>query len=58
MFQFGPGKVYAISGRLPTTPKTRNGDAIMTEAEARHWSIAQYGSGEWISVRLPFTTAP
>lgn len=46
MFQFGPGKVYAITGRLPTTPKTHNGESTMTGAEARYWSISQYGRGE------------
>jgi len=46
MFQFGPGKVYAITGRLPTTPQTRNGEPTMTQAQARYWSISQYGRGE------------
>lgn len=46
MFQLGSGKVYVITGKLPTTPKTRNGEPIMTPAQARYWSISQYGAGE------------
>jgi hypothetical protein len=46
MFQLGAGKVYVITGRLPSTPKTRNGEPVMTQAQARYWSISQYGSGE------------
>ena len=46
MFQLGPGKVYAITGRLPTTSKTQDGEPIMTSAQARYWSISRYGRGE------------
>jgi hypothetical protein len=40
----GSGKVYAISGKLPTTPKTRNGEPTMTGGQARYWSITGYSS--------------
>jgi hypothetical protein len=36
------GKIYAISGRLPTFPRTRNGEATMTAAQSRYWSITSY----------------
>jgi hypothetical protein len=35
----GAGKVYASTGRLPTTPRTRNGEPTVEEAQARYWSI-------------------
>jgi hypothetical protein len=40
----GAGKVYALAGRLPTTPKTRNGEPTMTAAQARYWSITGYST--------------
>lgn len=46
MFQRGPGKVYVITGKMPTTPKTKNGEPLMEKAQARYWSISQYGKGE------------
>jgi hypothetical protein len=46
MFLLGRGKVYVITGRLPTTPRTRNAEPVMTGAQARYWSISQYGRGE------------
>jgi hypothetical protein len=46
MFQLGPGKVYVITGRMPTFPATRNGEATMAGGEVRYWSINQYGRGE------------
>lgn len=45
-FSLGPGKVYIITGKLPTTPRTRDGEAIMEKAEARYWSISHTGSGK------------
>jgi len=36
----GKGKVVAITGKLPLTPKTRNGEKTMTQAECRYWSLA------------------
>jgi len=41
----GPGKVAVLTGRLPTTPRTRNGEARMEAAEARYWSLTAYGQG-------------
>jgi hypothetical protein len=38
----GAGKVWAFAGRKPTTPKTKDGQAIMTSAQARWWSITGY----------------
>ena len=45
-FQLGEGKVYALTGRLPTTPKTRNSEPTMQKAQARYWSSCHYGRGE------------
>ena len=38
----GAGKVFALSGRLPTTPRTRNGEPVMQAADARYWSLTSY----------------
>lgn len=46
LLQLGPQKVNTITGRLPTTPKTRNGETTMEKAQARYWSICHEGSGE------------
>jgi len=45
-FWLGDDKVYAITGRMPTTPETRNGEMVMQAAEARYWSICHAGSGK------------
>ena len=37
----GKGKVIVLTGRLPKTPRTRNGETVMTKAECRYWSIAR-----------------
>ncbi|MCU0416530.1 MAG: discoidin domain-containing protein [Cytophagaceae bacterium] len=34
-----PGMVAVLTGKLPTFPSTRNGEATMTAAELRYWSI-------------------
>ena len=36
------GKVIVITGKMPTTPKTRGGETRMTTAQARYWSITSY----------------
>jgi len=38
------GSTFTVQGRLPTTPRTRNGEATMTGAQARYWSITGYSS--------------
>jgi len=38
----GRGKVVVLTGRLPRTPKTRNGERVMTSGEARYWSLTGY----------------
>jgi hypothetical protein len=38
----GTGKVAVLTGRLPKTPKTRDGQATMTGGQARFWSITTY----------------
>ena len=43
--QFTPGRVYAVKGRKPVTPRTRSGETLMTPAEARYWSICHTGTG-------------
>ncbi|MEM6519009.1 MAG: hypothetical protein AAF722_06705 [Cyanobacteria bacterium P01_C01_bin.70] len=35
----GWGKVAILTGKLPTTPRTRDGEPTMANAEARYWSI-------------------
>ncbi|MBD3195195.1 MAG: hypothetical protein GF317_09080 [Candidatus Lokiarchaeota archaeon] len=37
----GKNKVYALTGKLPKTPKTRDGNPIMESAEARYWSMTR-----------------
>jgi hypothetical protein len=34
-----PGMVAVLTGKLPTFPSTRNGEATMTGGEVRYWSI-------------------
>ena len=41
----GENMVYAMTGRLPTTPKTRDGEPTMESAQARYWSICHTGDG-------------
>ncbi len=42
MMSLGWGRVLVISGKLPTTPKTRNGEATMTASQLRYFSISSY----------------
>lgn len=42
----GKSKVYALTGKLPRTPKTRDGEPSATMGEARYWSICHTGDGE------------
>lgn len=42
----GSGKAYALTGKLPTTPKTRDGEPTMEPAQARYWSICHTGKGK------------
>jgi len=35
-----------ITGKLPTTPRTRDGESSMEKAQARYWSICRTGSGK------------
>ncbi|MFQ5740561.1 MAG: hypothetical protein ACE5JX_16270, partial [Acidobacteriota bacterium] len=51
-FFLGRKGVYAITGRLPTTPRTRHGEATMEAAEARYWSICHSANGP--SEPIPF----
>jgi hypothetical protein len=34
-----PGMVAVLTGKLPTFPQTRNGEAFMTTGQVRYWSI-------------------
>lgn len=36
------GKVFVITGKLPTFPDTRKGAKIMEKAQVRYWSITTY----------------
>lgn len=42
---FGRNRIYALTGRIPTTPKTRSGETTMERAEARYWSLSHTGGG-------------
>jgi hypothetical protein len=44
-FWLGENKVYVLTGKIPTTPKTRNGESIMESAQARYWSICHTSNG-------------
>jgi hypothetical protein len=37
----GEGKVIVLTGKLPVTPKTRNGESVATTGECRYWSLAR-----------------
>jgi hypothetical protein len=37
-------KVVVLTGKLPTTPRTRNGERTMTAAQARYWSLTSYSN--------------
>jgi hypothetical protein len=39
----GSGKVAVFTGKLPTFPATRNGEAEIKAAQARYWSLSSYG---------------
>ncbi len=41
-FSKGPGKIVVLTGKLPTTPKTRQSQKVFTGAEARYWSLTGY----------------
>lgn len=41
----GQGKILVFTGRLPTTPATRNGEPVMESADLRYWSICHSGHG-------------
>ncbi len=36
------GKVFIITGKLPTFPDTRNGEKVFKPAQCRYWSITSY----------------
>lgn len=38
----GEGHVLVLTGKLPKTPKTRDGEAVMTKGEMRYFSITRY----------------
>lgn len=38
----GPGRICVLTGRLPTTPRTRSGEKTLTPAQARYWSLTGY----------------
>jgi len=38
----GKGMVCVLTGRLPTTPRTRNGESLVERAQARYWSLTGY----------------
>jgi hypothetical protein len=46
VMSLGSDKIYALTGKLPTTPKTRGGQPTATTGEARYWSICHTGNGE------------
>lgn len=51
----GAGKVAVLTGRLPTFPATEAGQATMTAAQMRYWSIVGYEVPEdWAFFRAMF----
>jgi hypothetical protein len=38
----GKGKIAVLTGKLPTFPRTHNGEEIMQAAQMRYWSIVGY----------------
>ncbi|TAF64676.1 MAG: hypothetical protein EAZ55_10570 [Cytophagales bacterium] len=36
------GKIFVLTGKLPTFPDTRNGNTTLTPAQCRYWSITSY----------------
>ena len=38
----GRGKIAVLTGTLPTTPHTREGEPLMQAAQARYWSLTGY----------------
>jgi len=38
----GRDKVIVLTGTLPTTPRTRTGEAVMRKGQLRYWSLAHY----------------
>ena len=46
VMSLGENKVYALTGELPETPRTRDGELFATNGEARYWSICHTGNGE------------
>lgn len=44
------GKVAVLTGRLPKTPKTRQGEATMQGGQARYFSITSYPLPDWLDV--------
>lgn len=49
------GSVVVLTGRLPKTPRTREGDRIMTRGEARYWSLTGYAVPEGWDMLAAFT---
>jgi len=43
----GEGKVAVLTGRLPTTPRTRKGERVVNAAQARYWSLTSYPLPDW-----------
>jgi hypothetical protein len=52
----GAGKIAVLTGTLPTTPRTRNGEATMGRGQARYWSITTYAA--YIDTKDNFSGAP
>ncbi len=46
VMMLGEEKVYVLRGKLPRTPRTRDGEPVATTAEARYWSVCHTGNGE------------
>lgn len=44
------GKVAVLTGRLPKTPSTRNGEPTLQPGQARYFSITSYALPDWLDL--------
>jgi hypothetical protein len=44
------GKVAVLTGRLPKTPRTRQGEVTLEKGQARYFSITSYSHPDWLDL--------
>ncbi len=52
LMSLGEDKVFVITGKLPKTPKTRDGQTVMEGGEARYFSIVRHGEAPDLAYNL------